>query len=76
MLLRILNDRIKKSFEGLAGVEMIRCNQLEYHDIIDRDSHAEIIEKIYEDETTCLSEKDLLFSNPNFTIIPMVCVYI
>ncbi|KAG8285054.1 hypothetical protein J6590_089298 [Homalodisca vitripennis] len=64
-------NKLKEGFEFVKVNETLRCNKLEYNDVMNENDHARVYSRICTDETQLLSTQDLLFSNKNFEIFPM-----
>lgn len=69
---------MKESCKLLKDIESLKCNKLEYHEIINRDCHADVYERIYKDEVSSMGSKLFEFHNKNFLVLPKVsgCFFI
>ncbi|XP_028982034.1 hydrocephalus-inducing protein homolog [Diachasma alloeum] len=63
-------EKFSEIFATATDTETLRYTNLEYFDICNSEIHEKTCERILQDEITCLTTEDFLFSSKNFVLCP------
>lgn len=60
----------------MKNVETTRYVDLQYFNVCRSEIHESICERIYSDEVSSLNAENFLFNDTQFTLMPMVLIYL
>lgn len=58
--------------DTIRETEALRCNDLEYNEVISRELISDVYKRIYTHESAEITYKNFEYIHPNFAIIPTV----
>lgn len=67
---------MKIAMDTVRETGTLRCNNLEYNEVISAELISNVYRRIYDHESAAITYKDFVYTHPNFTIIPTVSTVI